>query len=67
MVSFPLRLIIELVPADENEAAHTGRAERRAWMEERDYRVLDIPVADIEADLAAVLDRLAADIAALAG
>ena len=36
-------------------------------MEERDYRVLDIPVADIEADLAVVLDRLAADIAAHAG
>ena len=67
VVSFPLRLIIELVPGDETDSARAGRAERRAWMEERDYRVLDIPVADIEADLAAVLDRLAADIAAHAG
>jgi tRNA/rRNA methyltransferase len=67
VVSFPLRLIIELVPGDETDSARAGRAERRAWMEERDYRVLDIPVADIEADLAVVLDRLAADIAAHAG
>ncbi|MEW6450728.1 MAG: TrmJ/YjtD family RNA methyltransferase [Pseudomonadota bacterium] len=65
IVSFPLRLIIELVPSDENATARTGRAERRVWMEEREYRVLDIPVADIEKDLAAVLDRLAEAIAGL--
>lgn len=62
IVSFPLRLIIELVPADENETARAARAERRAWLEEREYRVLDIPVADIEADLSAVLGRLEAEI-----
>jgi tRNA/rRNA methyltransferase len=65
VVSFPLRLIIELVPADENEAARAGRAERRAWLEERDYRVLDIAVVEIEADLPRVLDKLEAAIAAL--
>ena len=34
VVSFPLRLIIELVPADENETARAARAERRAWLED---------------------------------
>ena len=34
------------------------RAERRTWLEARDYRVLDMVVTDVERDLAAELDRL---------
>ena len=62
LVSFPLRLVIELVPADESESVRKTRAERRAWLEERDYRVLDVPAAEVESDSAAVLDRLASAI-----
>jgi tRNA/rRNA methyltransferase len=36
------------------------RGARRAWLEARDYRVFDIAAADVERDLAAELDRLAA-------
>ena len=57
-VSFPLRLVIDLVPADEGAAAAEARAEKRAWLAERDYTIVDVPAADIEADLAGVLDRL---------
>ena len=39
-VSFPLRLVIELVPAEESAAAAATRAEKRAWLEARDYTVL---------------------------
>src|SRR5437763_4000602 len=31
-VSFPLRLVIDLLPAQENESARRARAERRAWL-----------------------------------
>jgi len=64
-VSFPLRLVVELVPADEGDAAVAARAERRSWLEARDYRVLDVTAGEVEADSGAVLDRLAAAIAPL--
>ncbi len=57
-VSFPLRLVIDLVPADEGAAAAAARAEKRAWLAERDYKIVAVPAAAIEADLAGVLDRL---------
>ena len=58
-VSFPLRLVIDVVPARESTAAAQARAERRAWLSERGYRVLDVDASAIEVDLAHVLDLLA--------
>jgi tRNA/rRNA methyltransferase len=60
LVSFDLRAVIELVPAAEETAAAKLRAERRDWLTERGYRLTTIATADVEADVAAVLDRLAA-------
>ena len=60
VVSFPLRVVIELVPADEVAAAVAMRAERRAWLTGRGYRVVDVAMADVEADIGKVLDELAA-------
>ena len=57
-VSFVHRIAVELTNAAESEAIVKDRAERRAWLEARDYRVLDIAVADVERDLDAELDRL---------
>jgi tRNA/rRNA methyltransferase len=59
-VSFALRIVIDMVPDDESPAAARARAERIAWLEQRDYRVIAVPVAQIEADFAGILDRLAA-------
>jgi tRNA/rRNA methyltransferase len=59
VVSFPLRVAIELVPADELAAAIAARAERRSYLTERGYRVADVAMADVEADVAKVLDGLA--------
>ena len=39
--------------------ARTGEAERRAWLAERDYRVLSVTMDAVDADVAAVLDDLA--------
>jgi tRNA/rRNA methyltransferase len=63
IVSFPLRAVIELVPADENETGAKARAERRAWLVERGYRVLDVEMTEVERDVAAALDGLAKNMA----
>jgi tRNA/rRNA methyltransferase len=57
-VSFPLRTVVELVPKDEAPEASVTRAERRAWLEERDYTVIEIAVAETESDIGGALDRL---------
>jgi tRNA/rRNA methyltransferase len=59
-VSFVHRIAIELVNPDESDAIAADRAGRRAWLEARDYRVVDISAADVERDLAAELERLEA-------
>jgi tRNA/rRNA methyltransferase len=61
-VSFVHRIAVELVNAGESETIAADRAARRAWLESRDYRVIDIAVADIEADLERELARLTATI-----
>jgi len=58
-VAFPLRLVIDLVPSEESAAAAAARVQKRAWLIERDYRVVEIGAGDVEADLKSVLDRLA--------
>ena len=57
-VSFPLRLVLDLKPADEDAAAAQARADKRAWLAARGYRVIEIVARDAEADVGAVLDRL---------
>jgi tRNA/rRNA methyltransferase len=58
-VSFPHRLAIELINADETEIIVNDRAARQAWLEARGYRVIAMAVGDVERDLAGELDRLA--------
>jgi tRNA/rRNA methyltransferase len=60
IVSFPLRAVIDLVPAQESETGANTRAQKCAWLAERDYRVMPLRIVDIDADVAAVLDTLAA-------
>jgi tRNA/rRNA methyltransferase len=59
-VSFRERLVIDVVPAHESEAAATARAARHGYLKERSYRVVSVAEADIAGDVAGVLDRLAA-------
>jgi tRNA/rRNA methyltransferase len=62
LVSFPLRMVVDLVPAEEGEAAAKERADRREWLAERGYRVVSVAAADVERDATAVLDGLDARI-----
>jgi tRNA/rRNA methyltransferase len=61
-VSFSLRVVIDLVPASESEIAGKARSDRRAWLMERGYRVLDVAASAVEANLSGVLDCLAQEI-----
>jgi tRNA/rRNA methyltransferase len=51
-----------LVPHDESAAAAAARAQKRAWLTERDYRVVEIGAGEVEANPTAVLERLAQSI-----
>ena len=57
-VSFPLRIVIDLVPADESTAAAAARTRKREWLEAHDYQVVGISDRDIASDMAAVLLRI---------
>jgi tRNA/rRNA methyltransferase len=61
-VSFPLKCVIDLVPAEENEEATKGRAEKHSYLTERGYRVVEVRAVEVEKDLAAALERLAQSI-----
>jgi len=54
--------VIDSVPHEESTAAAAARAQKRAWLIERDYRVVEIAAREVEADPAAVLERLARSI-----
>ncbi len=57
-VSFPLRLVVEIVPAQESAAAADARAGKRGWLTARGYRVIELGSSEIETDLASLLERI---------
>jgi tRNA/rRNA methyltransferase len=57
-VSFPLRLVVDLVPTDETAAAAVARAQKTAWLDAHDYSVVPLFAGDVESDMAAALDRI---------
>src|SRR5246127_4684463 len=62
-VSFVHRLAIELVGREETGTIAQDRAARRAWLESRDYRVIEMKVGDVERELESELARLESAIA----
>jgi len=64
-VSFPLKCVVDLLPEQETPVAVKTRAEKRRWLAERGYRVVEIKAADVERDVAGVLDRLESALSAL--
>jgi tRNA/rRNA methyltransferase len=59
LVSFMLRVVIDIVPEDEVASAAQQRAEKRSWLAERGYRVMEVRASEIAADVKQVLDRIA--------
>jgi tRNA/rRNA methyltransferase len=66
-VSFPLRLVIDIIPSAESPAAATARADKRAWLKARGYAVLELRSAEIENDMAGSLQRIEREIACWRG
>jgi hypothetical protein len=56
-------VVIDLVPKQESKIAAVNRAERRAWLLGRGYRVLDVKEPAVEVDLPQALDQLAEKLA----
>ena len=67
LVSFPLRIVVEIVPSSETDEAAAARATRRDWLADRGYRVIEIAAADIEADVGGIIAKLAAESTDAAG
>src|SRR6185312_13534931 len=63
-VSFPLRTVIDLVPADEPEDAVIRRQEKRTWLAAHEYQVIEVRAEAVERDLTAALAALAASVGA---
>lgn len=66
-VSFARRIAIELVNPDETEVIVKDRATRADWLRARDYRVLALSSADVEADPDAALAQIEGLMASVAG
>jgi tRNA/rRNA methyltransferase len=62
LVSFPLRVVIDLAPASESAEATQAREGKRAWLKDRDYRICEVAAGDVETGAAVVLDRLAQEL-----
>jgi len=63
IVSFPLRMVVEIVPAAEDEIAAKARAHRQQWLREHNYAVIEVTEAAIGESLATLLDGLAQAVA----
>lgn len=63
-VSFALRTVLDLVPPEESAAAARTRQEKRAWLAERGYRVIEVSAAAVETDVNTALARLEEALAA---
>jgi tRNA/rRNA methyltransferase len=61
-VSFTLRLVVDLTPEEETAPAAQARAQRRAWLKERGYRIIALKESSVERDLAEALAWLAAEV-----
>ena len=63
LVSFPLRIVVDVVPDSEDAKAAEARRQKLDWMRERDYRIVEVRADAVMADVDAVLDRILAVIA----
>jgi tRNA/rRNA methyltransferase len=61
-VSFPLRVVIDVLPPREEPAATKARADKYAWLAERGYKIVPLSAADIDSDIASVLSRIEKEI-----
>jgi tRNA/rRNA methyltransferase len=57
-VSFPLRIIIDIAPAQESPEAAKARADKHSWLAARGYQIIEIASSRLEADLSGSLQQI---------
>ena len=62
-VSFPLRLVVDVVPGSEDAPSAEARRQKLAWLRERDYRIITVSADDVTANAGGVLERILSVIA----
>jgi hypothetical protein len=50
--------VLDLLPEKESEASAKARAEKRAWLVGRGYRIIELKADDLETNVHQALDRL---------
>jgi tRNA/rRNA methyltransferase len=63
LVSFPLRTVIDIAPAEESDSAAKARADRRAWLAARGYHIVEVHDTAIAVDVASVVADVLARLA----
>jgi tRNA/rRNA methyltransferase len=58
-VSFPLKVVLDLVSADESAAATKARAAKHEWLDARGYTIIALSTGQVESDMAGSLQRIA--------
>jgi tRNA/rRNA methyltransferase len=58
IVSFPLRMAVDIAPAQESADAARARADKLAWLRERNYRVMELTAVAIEGDVDAAIAQI---------
>jgi tRNA/rRNA methyltransferase len=58
-VSFPLKVVLDLVSADESAAATKARAAKHEWLDARGYTIIALSTEQVESDMAGSLQRIA--------
>jgi tRNA/rRNA methyltransferase len=57
-VSFPLRLVVDVMPDSEDAKAAETRRQKLEWMQARDYRIVQVKAGEVTVQSAALLDRI---------
>lgn len=67
LVSFPMRCVVDLVPEAESAAAAAARAEKRAYLAARGYRIIAVDAAAAVANPRRALDAIVAELSSAGG
>jgi tRNA/rRNA methyltransferase len=57
-VSFPLRLVIDVVPGSEDARSAEARRQKLDWLRERNYRIIAVKADDVTADVGGVMEGI---------
>lgn len=63
LVSFPLRVVVEIEPSGEGTEPLDARDERRSWLNARGYSIFAVSAEEVTENVKTVVDRIASAVA----